>query len=121
MSVKLRLLFYLLTAALIWACTSGRMPARDQFVGNYIFFSADAGAPHDADSLSLLSNGTYRIVNMPFGRRGSEEKGIWYLTTERTPNIVLGKSGYPIEIKGTEIRLIVNDDLDEYYRRVGVR
>jgi hypothetical protein len=100
-------------------CTSARnvelMP--DTFVGDYVYRSADKGSPHDPDKLSLRADGKYVLVHMPVGHQGSTEEGRWQLISKPTPNILLDHAGYPIEIKGKAVRLLINDDLGWSYEK----
>jgi hypothetical protein len=89
----------------------------DTFVGDYIYRSADKGSPHDPDRLSLRADGKYILVHMPARHQGSTEEGTWQLIDKPTPNILLGHAGYPIEVKGKAVRLLIDGDLGWSYEK----
>jgi hypothetical protein len=89
----------------------------DSFVGVYIFRAADKGSTHDPDKLTLEANGKYVLVHMPGAHEGATEEGGWQLIDKPTPRIAFGNTVYPVEIKGREVRLLVNDDLGWSYEK----
>lgn len=109
----------LVLAGLCCGCTSERnVPLRPEtFVGDYVYRSADKGAPHDPDRLTLRADGKYILVHMPGGRPGSTEEGTWRLIDGPSPNIALDHAGYPVEINGKKVRLLINDDLGHWYEK----
>jgi hypothetical protein len=44
-------------------------------------------------------------------RQYQPRRGGWKLMAGSTPNVLLDHSGYPVEIKGNEIRLLVDLDV----------
>lgn len=101
-------------------CTSKRTAQLkpEIFVGEYVFQMGDSGAPHhDPDRLTLKADGSYILVHMPGGRPRPTEEGAWRLINDPNPNILLDHAGYPVEIRGKHIRLLVNDDLGYWYEK----
>ncbi len=106
-------------AGVCFGCASGRKAplTPGTFVGTYVYYSADTGAPHDPDGLTLRADGKYILVHMPGGHPGSTEEGTWQLVNDPDPEIVLGHAGYPIEIKGMDVRLLIDLDLGHWYEK----
>lgn len=121
-----RLFAALLLSTMLAACIdldadSGRpiLKAPGLLVGQYAYHSGDMFAkdPHDLDQLVIRPNGHYII--MP---NGSKEKKLWitgvwkiYDPGEGSPHLVLDSRGYPIEIHGSELRLIIDGDMGQYW------
>ncbi len=91
----------------------------ETFVGEYIYYSADKGAQHDPDRLTLRADGRYILVHMPNERFGSTEEGTWQLFSDFDPQVAFGGRTYPAKIKGKEVRLLINDDLGQWYAKTG--
>ena len=114
---------YLMPAALYvlgaWGCqTTPRTDLRaETFVGDYVYHSADPGAPHPPDRLSLSADGKYSLVHVSDTHPASKEEGVWNLVKDPAPNIVLDRAGYPVEIEGKHIRLFINSDLGHWYEK----
>lgn len=102
-------------------CTSGRnAPLKpDTFVGDYIYYCDDPGAPHDPDRLTLKADGKYILVHMPGGRPGSTEEGTWRLIKDPWPRVLFGDGVYPVEIKRKLVRLLIDEDLGHWYEKTG--
>ena len=101
-------------------CTSGgsAQPKPETFVGEYVYYSADKGAPHDRDKLTLGADGRYTLVLMPGGHPGSTEEGTWQLWNNRgQPQVAFGNRTYPAEIKGKTVRLLIDLDLGHWYEK----
>jgi hypothetical protein len=113
------MLVVLVAAGVSAGCTSKRNVSleRDSFVGEYTYHADDKGSPHDPDRLTLRKDGRYILVQMPGGQPGSEQQGAWRLEGGANPEILLGSSGYPIEIKDKNIRLLINEDLGWSYEK----
>jgi hypothetical protein len=107
--------------ALGFGCSSGRKGplTRDTFVGDYVYYCDDPGAPHDPDRLTLRADGKYILVHMPGGHPGSTEEGTWQLLTNFEPRVAFGNGTYPVEIKGKHIRLLIDLDLGHWYEKTG--
>lgn len=107
-------------AGLCYGCTSGRnTPLKpDTFVGDYIYFSADSGSPHDPDRLTLRPDGKYILIHMPGGHPGSTQEGTWRLYFDPEPRVLFGGRVYPIEVNGKEVLLLIDLDLGHSYQKI---
>jgi len=120
----MRLTSYFVVAMLAFGGTTGcpsdrNVPLKpESFVGGYVYHSADRGAPHDPDSLTLRADGKYILVQMPDGHAGATKEGLWRLVIGSPPNIELDSSGYPVEIKGKKVRLLIDNDLGHSYTKI---
>ena len=92
-------------------------------VGTHVLWSGDSGEPHSPDKLTLEENGRYALVHMRGGHPGAKEGGRWQLLGNPGEwEVLLGTGGYPIEVKGQHVHLLVNDDLNIWYEKsVAVR
>jgi len=77
--------------------------------------SVDRPTDHEMDRLVLIADGHYVLVQGGSTKARSETQGVWSLIPGEPPNIELDHHGYPIEVIGREIRLMINDDLGEWY------
>jgi hypothetical protein len=80
---------------------------------NYTFVSKDPesrATDHNLNHLVLHSDGTYDLVEGGATKAVSEKKGTWSIVPGKPPNVVLDHAGYPVEIKRSEVRLLI--DLD---------
>ena len=106
----------------ISGCTSGRNAQLkpETFVGEYVYYSADKGAAYDPDKLTLRADGKYILVHMPGGHPGSTEEGTWRLWSNLgQPQLAFGNGTYPVEIKGKQVRLLIDLDLGHWYEKTG--
>jgi hypothetical protein len=104
--------------ALAWVACARPPITPATLIGEYVFVSADKGAPHDPDRLILRPEGQYQLVHMPHGHLGSHEDGTWRLDTLGREEILLGSTGLPIEYHGTTIRLLIDEDLGHWYEKI---
>lgn len=104
-----------------WGCqTAPRTDLRpESFVGDYVYHSADKGAPHQSDRLSLRADGKYILVHVSDTHPVSKEEGVWQLVKDPSPNILLDHAGYPVQVDGKRVRLLVNNDLGQWYEKTG--
>jgi hypothetical protein len=91
----------------------------EMFVGEYVYYSADKGAQHDPDRLTLRADGRYTLVHMPSGHLGSTEEGTWQLFSNLEPRVSIGNRTYPVELKGRHLRLLIDLDLGQWYEKTG--
>jgi hypothetical protein len=63
----------------------------------------------------LRAGGTYDLVQARSTKAKSEKTGEWNIQPGDPPNVVLDHASYPIKVKKSEIRLLINDDLGEWY------
>lgn len=84
--------------------------------GDYTFVSKDPESrltDHNLNHLVLQSNGAYDIVEGGTTKAVSERRGVWRIEPGTPPdhvNVLLDHSGYPVEMRRHEVRLLI--DLD---------
>ena len=89
-------------------------------MGNYVYNSQDPEEKttgHNLDHLVLQADGTYDLVQGGSNRPMSEKKGHWSFHAGDPSEVALDHAGYPVQIKGKEIRLLINDDLGIWYAK----
>lgn len=122
--MKLRFLIFTLVSALIAGCHANQpIPTNpESFVGSYVYVSIDTSVDkatdHQLDHLVLQSDGKYDLVEGGSTKARSEKTGVWHLVHGDRPNVELDHAGYPIQMNRHKIRLVVNDDLGEWYQKV---
>ena len=77
--------------------------------------SVDKPTDHQFDHLTLRADGTYDLVQGGSTKAKSEKTGEWKIQPGDPPNVLLDHAGYPIKVKKSEVRLLINDDLGEWY------
>jgi hypothetical protein len=93
---------------------------RETLVGNYTYISQDPEekmTDHNLDHLVLESDGKYDLVQGGSTKEVSEKKGLWNFYDGNPPEIDLDHAGYPVQIEGNEIRLLIDDDLGIWYAK----
>lgn len=118
MKRRVRLVLLTLACCVLGGCHGTDPPiTRELLVGSYTYVSKDpasGAAERNLDHLVLRSNGTYDLVQGGTTKTASEKKGVWRIepgTPSDHVDVVLGRSGYPVEIKGNEVRLLVDLDV----------
>jgi hypothetical protein len=117
---SLRLIGILAPACVAFACWSApRTPVKaEMLVGDYVYHDG-SGVPHGADRLTLRADGTYILVHVGGNHPGSKEEGEWDISNgPEYPVVGFANFAHPILVKGNKVRLMVNDDLDQYYEKV---
>jgi hypothetical protein len=115
--MQVRLLFGLVMLACFAAvgCHTAQPPVtRDALVGSYTYVSKDPesrATDHNLNHLILQSDGTYELGEGGTTKAVSTKKGEWKLMAGNPPNVLLDQAGYPVEIKGNEVRLLVDLDV----------
>jgi hypothetical protein len=110
-----------LTCCLLAGCNTGQSSALTQqtLVGSYVYRSVDTSVDkpteHEFDRLTLKADGTYDLVQGGSTKARSEKTGGWTIQPGDPPNVLLDHAGYPIQKKKGEVRLLINDDLGEWY------
>jgi len=118
-----RILACAVCVAALAGCRSAQPPVtKELHVGSYVYRSQDPEgkqANHDWDRLSLSTDGRYRLVQGGPTKPRSEVVGVWTITSERTrePEVLLDHAGYPLEITGSEVRLLIDRDLGIWYAK----
>jgi hypothetical protein len=88
-------------------------------VGDYVYKSEDPeGKPtdHTLDHLVLQSDGKYDLVEGGSTKPRTETIGTWTVG-DGGSEVLLDHSGYPIQIKGTEVRLLIDNDVGIWYAK----
>jgi hypothetical protein len=92
---------------------------RQALVGDYgyksVDTSVDKATDHQLDRLTLKADGTYVLVQGGSTKARTEKTGVWSIQPGDPPNVLLDHAGYPIQDKKGELRLLINDDLGEWY------
>jgi hypothetical protein len=89
-------------------------------VGNYVCKSEDLeGIPtdHEWDRLTLKADGKYDLVQGGPTKAKSEKTGIWQYHGGDFAAVELDQSVYPVRVKGDEIRLLIDSDIDTWYSK----
>ena len=119
--MRLELRFATLACCLLAGCrTTQPTVTRETLVGNYIYKSQDPEekmTDHNLDHLVLQADGRYDLVQGGSTKGVSEKKGLWNFYAGNPPQIDLDHAGYPVQIKGNEIRLLIDDDLGIWYAK----
>jgi hypothetical protein len=94
---------------------------REALVGSYVYKSEDPedrATDHEWDHLTLGTDGKYDLVQGGSTKPRSETVGAWTLLVEANgPEVVLDHAGYPIQMKGNEVRLLVDNDVGIWYAK----
>jgi hypothetical protein len=103
-------------------CRADQHPvSREALVGSYSYFSRDPesrATDHNLNHLVLQSDGEYDLVEGGTTKAVSEKKGVWRIepgTPADHVDVVLDHSGYPVEIKKNEVRLMVDLDVGTWW------
>jgi hypothetical protein len=119
----MRLFLVILWVCMFVACRSDQPVPSDKsgYVGTYVYKSVDKSVDratdHELDRLVLQADGHYILVQGGSTKAKSETKGVWTLVPGDPPNVELDHHGYPIQVKRGETRLLINDDLGEWYAK----
>ena len=123
-SLKQHLRFAILASSVLAGCHTTKPPVtREALVGSYIYKSEDPegkASDHNLDHLVLQSDGKYDLVQGGTTKPKTETVGTWTIWNGGSDGakVLLDHSGYPIEIKGTEVRLLVDNDVGIWYEKV---
>jgi hypothetical protein len=122
MHIKIRFLIGALALSMTAGCRTEQVPSKpESFVGTYVYTSVDTSVDkptdHELDRLTLQADGKYVLIQGGSTKAKSETVGIWRLATGSPPEVLLDHHGYPIRVKRNEIRLLINDDLGEWYAK----
>ena len=108
----------------LFACHKTQMPVtRDVLVGNYSYVSRNPSnrpTDYDLSRLTLQSNGQYDLFEGGTTRAVSEMNGVWRIepgTPSDHVDVVLDHSGYPVEVKKNEIRLLIDLDTGVWWAK----
>jgi hypothetical protein len=93
---------------------------RDALVGNYVYKSQDPdgkATDHEWDHLTLQADGRYDLVQGDPTKAKSEKTGIWQFFGGDPAQVDLDHSGYPVQIKGGEVRLLIDNDVGIWFAK----
>ncbi len=110
----------LMLSTIFAACTlPERRPLRpESLVGDYILRCDDRGAPCDRGTLTLRADGKYVLRGASPWESGGDEQGVWRFEGGSHPRVAVGDRGLPVELRGEDVGLLVDDDLGEYYWKI---
>jgi hypothetical protein len=109
--------------AVLAGCWSAQPPAiKELLVGRYLYKSQDPEGKqtdHEWERQILGADGKYLLVQGGPTKPRSEVVGDWTITSEgaREAEVLLDHAGYPIEITGSEVRLLIDLDLGIWYTK----
>src|SRR5579859_7565781 len=101
----MKLQFIILTCFILISCSAPARPTREGLAGKYVYKSEDPAAKpsdHSFDLLTLKADGTYDFVQGGTTKSRTEAVGSWRIwdAGAQGPQLLLGRSSYPIRIKG---------------------
>ena len=105
-------------------CRASETPVtRDAVIGSYVYNSQDPeGRPteHEWDHLTIRADGTYNLVEGGPTKPKAERAGEWALSLSRAngQSVLPDHAGFPIQVDGSEVRLLIDDDVGIWYAKV---
>ena len=103
-------------------CRTGQPIKREILVGSYVYNSEDPKdrpTNHSFDRLTLRADGSYDFVQGGSTKPKTKHRGLWHFYVGgRQPTVDLDHSGFPIDVKGNEVRLLVDNDTGIWYQKV---
>jgi hypothetical protein len=117
---RVQSLMLTLIACLFAGCTSEPLISRQALVGNYVYKSQDPegkASDHEWDRLTLDADGKYDLVQGGPTKTKSEKTGSWSFTGGDPAQVMLDHAGYPIRVKGSEVRLMIDYDTGIWYAK----
>lgn len=125
MSLRLQIAFLTMACCVFAGCRMVPPITREDLVGSYVYKSEDPAnktADHEWDRLTVQANGKYDLVQGGPTKPKTETTGTWTLihwsSAAHGPEILLGAAGYPIQTKGSEVRLLIDEDTGIWYVKV---
>ncbi len=112
----------MLACCVLDGCHTTQPPVtREALVGSYVYKSEDPegkATDHEWDRLTLQADGKYDLVEEGPTKPRSETIGRWTSWAGvKGTEVVLDNAGYPIQIKGNEIRLLIDNDVGIWYAK----
>ena len=122
MRIRFQFVMLMLACGVLAGCHATPPVKRDVLVGNYVYKSEDPeGKPtdHEFDHLTLQADGKYDLVQGGPTKPKSETVGAWTVWDGGSdgPRVLLDHSGYPVQIKGGEVRLLIDNDVGIWYAK----
>jgi hypothetical protein len=107
------------TASLLAGCSPAVSTNPDDYVGEYVFMPANSNPEESASFVILKRDHTAVEVRFyPATGEVSTTKNKWDLYRTTSENVGIGEREYPIKLSGSQIKLLINDDLGQYYQKV---
>ena len=120
--MRLQLGLAMLACSVLVGCHTTQPPVtREALVGSYVYKSEDPegrAKDHKWDHLTLQADGKYDLVQGGPTKPRSETVGAWTLRAGANgPEVLLDHSGYPIQMKRNEVRLLIDNDVGIWYAK----
>ena len=118
--MKRHLQIAMLACCALAGCHAAPPVTRDALVGNYVYKSEDPEdkpTDHEWEHLTLQGDGKYDLVQGGPTKPKTETVGRWTLWNGGSggPTVDLDHSGYPVRVKGGEVRLMIDYDTGIWY------
>ena len=111
--------FSVALALVVSGCNSEPSTDPKDYVGEYIYQPSDADPGELASFILLKRDSTafeVRFIKNTGRVSTSQERwGLSYITSEQ---VTIGNEGFPITKSGSSLKLVINEDLGEYYEKV---
>jgi hypothetical protein len=112
----------LITAALTGGCSE--QVRQREIAGEYLYQCDDPLSlepkwdEHRWNRVVLRQDGSYLATQPVRGPASTQEEGRWTLENYGgRPGVFLGTRGYPVRLRPKEIRLVINDDLSQWFAK----
>lgn len=125
-AVGLQIGLFTLACCMQAGCSTTQQPiTRTDLVGTYVYESQDPetrATDYQWDHLTLQADGKYDLVQGGPTKPKTEAVGAWTLvpwtSSAHGAEVDLDHSGYPIEIKRNQVRLLVDEDTGIWWAKV---
>lgn len=124
MKLRFQLVTLMLACSALLGCHTVQPPiTREILVGSYVYKSEDPenrSTDHTWDHLALQADGRYDLVQGGPTKPKSETVGAWRLWSGGAsgPEALLGRAGYPIQVEGNDVKLLIDTDVGIWYEKV---
>ncbi len=113
----------LLALCALTACHTTRQPVtRETVIGTYIYRSDDPDGrrtDHSSNRLALHADGKYDLIEGGPTKPIVETTGTWKIWFAADgPRVILDHAGYPVDVQGTDVRLLADNDVGTWYQRI---
>lgn len=118
--MRTRLGIAVLACCVLVGCTPQLPVTRNALIGGYVYKSQDPeskSSDHEWDQLTLQADGKYDLVQGGPTKAKSETTGFWHFTDGDPAQVLLDHAGYPVQIKGGEVRLMIDYDTGIWYAK----
>jgi hypothetical protein len=122
MKMRSRALVLALMCCVLAGCQPAPPVKRDVLVGSYVYKSEDPEdkrTDHEWDHLTLQADGKYDLVQGGPTKPKTETAGTWTVWDGGSDGqrVLLDHSGYPVRVKGGEVRLMIDYDTGIWYSK----